>query len=136
MGFEPVLFDALDAKDAVGIVQFSLNRRVGPELMTSEMEPLVECLAVLSVPDPRKLRQVLDNRYRRRGPGLWVEEYELEGGQSVLRARLRLRETRLRVDARSEARLDRVLSVLVEEVPQLSVIWDRRAPVTAPRRSP
>ena len=124
----------LERRDPVAIVRFAAAERVRPPLLTNEREPLVECLAVLAVPDPRVLRATLDRHYHRRGPGLWVEEHDLAGGETILRARLRLHEGRLRVDARSEARLDRVLGLLSHELPDLAVIWDRRDPVTAAKR--
>jgi hypothetical protein len=132
---EAAALEILEGADGVAIARFARSERDRPLMLTNEREPLVDCLAVLAVVDAPSVRRLLDRRYSRRGPGLWVEEHELAGGQTILRARLRLHESRLRIDARSEARLDRVLDELSRDLPDLKVIWDRRDPVTAPRRA-
>ncbi len=102
--------------------------RLPPALVTREHEPVVACRAELAVDDPAVAGKVLGHHYEPEGDG-WVEMVDLGGGERILRATLELDGDRLMVTTHSEARLDRVLSVLRAELPGATVVSDERRPL-------
>ncbi|GEM_PF-209524 len=128
-GTEAGLLDLLEEGDAFELVEYLAARERPPTLVTREGEPLVACVLELEVPEPLAARALLDDLYGADEPGRWVEMHALEGGEVIVRATLHLDGSRLSVQTMSEARADRVLSVLRHEIEGLRVISDERRPV-------
>jgi hypothetical protein len=99
-----------------------------PTVRTREGEPLVTCTAEVVVPDPAQARAVLDRCYEPESDR-WEETHELDGGERILRAVLRLTGDRVTISTHSEARMDRVLATLRAELPGSSVRQDERVPL-------
>ena len=72
--------------------------------------------------------KVLGHHYEPEGDG-WVEMHDLGGGEEILRATLALDGDRLTVTTHSEARLDRVLSLLSDELAGATVVSEERRPL-------
>jgi hypothetical protein len=101
-------------------------------LYTREGEPMVECELVVDVADEDATRAFLDATYEvedESRTGSWVEMFPLNQDEKILRARLRLAGTRLRVSTTSEARADRVLATLGTAHLGARVVSDRRRPM-------
>jgi hypothetical protein len=71
---------------------------------------------------------VLDVHYRRDGEA-WVEMFPLGEQEEILRATLAMNGDRLQVETHSEPRLERVLALLDEVLPDARLISDRRKPL-------
>jgi hypothetical protein len=139
-GLEPVALnqreDVLalldDDPEPVDLVDY-LSRWLAPPRMTNtEGEPLLLCDATLSVDDPDALAAALDMTYDRHdddadGTRVWLE-HVLTGGMRRIRAQLELRGDQLHVHANSAARFDRVLSVVSELDPSVTVVSQTREP--------
>lgn len=136
LGTEAQLLDLLDERDAYELVEYLAALEQPPTLLTREGEPLVACAAALEVPDADAARAVLDRHYRSDEPGAWVEAHAVDRGDEVIRATLRLDGSRLTVETMSEERLERVLSVLVDEIEGATVVADDRRPFDPARRLP
>jgi tetratricopeptide (TPR) repeat protein len=132
-GAEPQAFEVLDSGDAEELAAFLGAFEAPPAVHTREGEPLVLCWAVFELPDPDGARVVLDRLYQRRddeeeGAERWVEVHELAPDDTVLRARLQLDGSRLRVETTSEIRLERVMDALRAEIPGLGLVVSERTP--------
>jgi hypothetical protein len=99
-----------------------------PTFVTREHEPIVACRAVLAVDNPAVAGKILGHHYEPEGDG-WSEMFDLGDGERILRATLELDGDLLTVTTHSEARLDRVLSVLRAELPGATVVSDERRPL-------
>lgn len=100
-----------------------------PRLQTREGEPIVNCIAEITVPDPAGARQVLDEIYERDGDDTWIEMYPISDHERILRATLSLDGDRLTIETASEARIDRVLLTLTSELSGVIVERDEREPL-------
>ena len=132
-GTEAALLDLLDRGDPFELVEHVAATERPPAMRTREDEPIVFCEAVVEVPDTGAARRLLDGRYRRDEPNEWVEMHTLEDGDDILRATITLDGRRLTVETMSEERLDRALSVVLEEIEGAALIEDERRPFD-PRR--
>ncbi|MDQ2826129.1 MAG: hypothetical protein M3Y04_04070 [Actinomycetota bacterium] len=103
-------------------------------LQTREGEALVACTAVLEVHDAATAATVLDDRYRHDGDG-WVEVFAIGDDEEILRATMSMTGSRLSVATHSEPRLDRVLAVLRNALPDARLVSDQRTPL-APGQLP
>lgn len=138
-GLEPVglherdpLVDLLDSEpDPVELVAY-LSRRFAPPTMTNtEGDPLAFCEAVIRVSDAAHVEAALDNIYDRvdgKEPPQWFEHVTTHGMPRI-RATLVLDGDTLRVDANSDSRMDRVLTVLRGLDPAMHVLDDARQPI-------
>lgn len=138
-GLEPVglherdeLIALLDSeRDPVELVAFLSRRFAPPVLCNTEGEPLVLCEVTLRTGDSDTLVAELDETYERDtdtvGARQWVEH--LTDGMEPIRATLRLDGHDLTVHTNSEARLDRVLGVLRNLDPALTIVEESRQPV-------
>ncbi|MGI8407168.1 MAG: hypothetical protein ACR2L3_01480 [Actinomycetota bacterium] len=134
-GTEAHLLDLLDQGDGYELCGYFGDLERPPTVVTTEGEPLVACTAILELPDVNEAVVVLDRLYRREEAGKWVEMHISERGDGVLRATLQLDAARLRVETMSERRLERIVSVLQEEIVGAGVLFDERRPVEPGRRS-
>ncbi len=66
---------------------------------------------------------------------MWVELFPIDDHEEIVRATLTMTGTRLEVRTQSEPRLERVLALLEDVLPDARVISDQRAPL-APDRLP
>lgn len=100
-----------------------------PQLQNTEGEPLVMCEATLRSHDPVGLAALLDTAYDRvdGADSQWIEHVTTNGMERI-RATLELVGADLRVEANSEARLDRVLARVGELQPGLTVTTEARRP--------
>jgi hypothetical protein len=131
-GREARLLDLLDEGDPVAIAAWVAALSRPPVLYTREGEPMVECELVVDVADEDATRAFLDATYEvedESRTGSWVEMFPLNQDEKILRARLRLAGTRLRVSTTSEARADRVLATLGTAHLGARVVSDRRRPM-------
>ena len=139
-GTEAELLDLLDEGDAYELMEYVAALERPPRLVTREGQPLVACTATLNLPDADAARTVLDQRFGSDEPGVWHELHDLGGGDEVIRATLRLDGSRLTIETMSEERLDRVLSLLLEEIEGATLAGDDRRPIDTtmgtPRRAP
>ena len=127
-GTEGRVLDLLDEGDAEELLAHVADLHRPPALKTREGEDLVACEATVHVPDPDPARRFLDATYEAEGDE-WVEMYELDEGDAILRATLRLDGPVLTVTTMSEPRVDRVLAAVAAGLPGARVIDDRRRPV-------
>lgn len=125
------------------LVQWLADRSRPPHMATREGEDLVVCRAELDLASlaADEVAAALDERYEHEPnePGAWRELVDLgDGGNGTIRATLRIEGDRLVVDTTSEERMDRVLDVLAEALPEAPVVVDEREPLdlgAARRRS-
>ena len=133
IGQEAELLDLCDDGDPFELCAWVGALHRPPVVTTREGEPLVECRAVIEIPDPETLAEVLDIRYEPvQGPSdAWAEMHEVAPGDDILRAVLTLdREAgRLIVETHSEARLDRVLATLVGAGWDIDIVEESRSPL-------
>ena len=106
----------------------SLHR--APVLRTREGEPIVACTATLEVADAPAAAAVLDRHYRREKE-MWVEMFPINDDEEIVRATLTMEADRLEIQTHSEPRMDRVLALLDEVLPDARLISDQRAPLAA-----
>ncbi|HZT67241.1 MAG TPA: SEC-C metal-binding domain-containing protein [Acidimicrobiales bacterium] len=127
-GGEAELLDLLDEGDPEALAAYLGALERPPTLVTRENEPLVVCKAVLSG-EHKILRDVLDANYRREDDHTWLEMHSLGPHEEILRATLHLEGDTLTLETMSEPRLERVLSALRSEVPEITVVSDQRRPL-------
>lgn len=142
-GIEPValhqrdeLVALLDSEpDPIELISF-LSRRFAPfAVENTEGDPLVLCEVTLKVEDSAALIDELDETYERdAGTQEWTEFVTTNGTKHV-RATLRLDGHHLTVQANSEARADRVLTVLRALAVRLTVVGDSRQPARDTREA-
>jgi hypothetical protein len=128
-GTEAAVLDLLDDGEPEAIAAWVAALDQPPVLLTRENQPTVICKAVVEVPNELGARRVLDRRYRRGKTGGWEEWYELEPDEKILRATIGLKGSRLTIDTNSEERLERVLGVLRNDIPDLKLVTDDRKPL-------
>ena len=128
-GREEEVLDLCQAEDGFGLCQFAARQERPPVLQTREGEPLVACTAIIQAPDETALRATLDAHYDAEEGG-WREMFEIADEQ-ILRALLHVEGDQLVVSTYSEPRIERVLGVLRDAVPGLTVVSDRREPLKA-----
>jgi hypothetical protein len=129
VGTEAALLDLLDEADPEAIAAWAAALDRPPVLITREREPTVLCQAVIQAVDEPLARQVLDRHYRAGEGAMWEELFELGPDEYLIRAKLRLDGSRLTIETNSEERMDRVLGVLKEDIPELEVLSDERTPL-------
>jgi len=133
VGHEAALLDLCDDGDPFELCAWVGDLHRPPVVTTREGEPLVECRAVIGIPDPETLAEVLDIRYEPVQGALdtWAEMHEVASGDDILRATLALdREAgRLTVETHSEARLDRVLATLEGAGWDIAIVEESRRPL-------
>jgi hypothetical protein len=100
-----------------------------PRMQTREGEPIVNCIAEVAVADSGEARQVLDGIYEREGDDTWVEMYPLSEDERILRATMTLLADRLTIETASEARIDRVLTVVTSKLSGVTIVRDEREPL-------
>ena len=143
-GVEPVGLQQVDALMEIlddeptpeELVELLSARFAPPTLQNTEGEPLMECVARLTISDRAGLLDALDAAYERedRQPDTgaedvrWVEFVTTDGMERV-RASLELSGETLRVETNSEARMDRVLATLLALRPNLVVEEDVRTSI-------
>ena len=144
-GLEPValherdpLIDLLDTgPDPVTLVA-QLSRRLAPPTMANtEGDPLAICEATVRVGDPAGIQAALDDTYDRVDgdePPRWFEHVTTQGMPRI-RAALVLDGDRLRLEANSEKRMDRVLATLARLDPAMNVLDDSRRPLRDAREA-
>jgi hypothetical protein len=140
-GTETAVLDLLDDADPEEIAHYVAGLYRPPRLRTSEGEDLVQCEIVLDIGDPDAVRTVLDDIYDpdEADPNQWAEMYppdDVDSDDRILRAILALEGRRLRVTTNSEERADRVLDVVFNAVPGLTVLSDTRRPFDPSALSP
>jgi len=96
-----------------------------PRLTNREGEPTVLCRTALRMTDPEKARSFLDERFERSGDG-WIEQFEIEEGDVVLRASIRLDGNRLVIETNSEERLERLLDAFTVSLGEYEIEVDER----------
>jgi len=133
VGHEAALLDLCDDGDPFELCHWVGDLHRPPVVATREGEPLVECRAVVEIPDPETLAEVLDVRYEPVAgtPNAWAEMHELAPGDHILRAVLTLDRSshRLTVETHSEDRLDRVLATLEGAGWDIDIIEESRRPL-------
>lgn len=121
-----------DDTDPVELVDFLSRWLAPPRTTNTEGEPLLLCRATLAVIDPDALTEALDGTYVRidddtAGTSGWVE-YVRTGGMDVIRAHLELSGEQLHIRVNSAVRFERVLSVVLDLDPSLTVVSQTREP--------
>jgi hypothetical protein len=125
-GEEKDLLNLLDEHDSEELLSWVAAKERPPRLATREKEDLRACRVELEVPDPEAARAVLNQHYEARGGGKWSEHHQLANGESVLRASITLKRSRITVETMSEPRVERVLNVLRGEIAETKLISDKR----------
>jgi SEC-C motif len=125
-GREKDLLNLLDDGDGEELLEWIAAQSRPPRLETRESEALRTCRVELQVPDPAAARIVLDRFYEKRSGNEWTEHHRLANGESILRASITLEGKRITINTLSEPRVERVLDVLMSEVPYAKVISDER----------
>jgi hypothetical protein len=122
--------------DADGLAEWYGEALEPPRVVNRENEPLVVCRAELTTDSsPSALHAALDDRLERDGPGQWMETWSLPGGDTILRGTVRYDAGRLVVEANSEARFDRLVSAVMDVVPDARVVDEEREDAERLRRS-
>ncbi|MGH9264113.1 MAG: YecA family protein [Acidimicrobiales bacterium] len=127
-GTEAAVLALCEAEDPEALCDHVGSLYRPPMLRTREGEPIVACTAVLEVPDALAAATILDRHYRRDGE-MWVEMFPISEDEEILRATLTMDANRLHVQTHSEPRLDRVLALLGEVLPDARLISDQRTPL-------
>lgn len=125
VGQEAAVLELCDRRDPLELCGYVAATRRTPELRTREGEAVVECEAVLRVDDPSAAADVLDDLYRRQEHD-WVEMFDLDDDESIVRATLSLDGDRLSVLTHSTERMDRALAALQAALPTAEPISDER----------
>jgi hypothetical protein len=129
-GTETHVLALVESGDVVPLLHYVRDGQRPPELRNREGEELIDGRAVVRIPDAAAARRVLDLRYDRDDePDTWRELHELNADEDILRAQLALVGGEVHVSANSDERLDRVLDVLIGEVPGAVVADETRAPL-------
>jgi hypothetical protein len=128
-GRETDVLAVCERGDAEEICTYVAAMSRPPTLTTRESEPFIDAEAVLEVVDTAEATSVLDRLYKPEEPGLWVELHAINADEDIIRARLSLEGNRLTVSANADARLDRVLTTLANELPTAKVLVDVRKPL-------
>ena len=124
-GREQQVLDLCDDADAEGLCEYVAALHAPPRITTREHEDIVECAATMTVPHPAEAQRVLDTLYEPDDNG-WVELHEIEPGEQIVRATLRLAGTQLTVSTNATERMDRVRATLTAHVPGLVVVDVKR----------
>jgi hypothetical protein len=133
-GTEAAVLALCEAEDPEALCEHVASLYRPPVLRTREGEPIVACTAALEVPDARAAATVLDRHYRS-DDGIWVEMFPISEDEDIVRATLTMNGDRLEVQTQSEPRMDRVLALLDEVLPDVRLLSDQRAPL-APGQLP
>lgn len=129
-GTESDVLDLCDEGDPLAICLWVAGLHRPPALRTREGEPMVTCAATVEVGDPASARLVLDRCFDAEGGG-WVEMHALDDDGLILRAQLTLDGRDIRITTHSESRMERVLGVLADELPDSRVVVDERIPLSS-----
>ncbi|MGH9010767.1 MAG: SEC-C domain-containing protein, partial [Acidimicrobiia bacterium] len=131
-GQEATVLDLLDDGDPLAIAGWVAGLYRPPVLQTREGEPVVECELVVDVGDAAAARAFLDATYEaeeKRDDG-WTEMFPMDDEERIVRAWLRLDDSRVKVTTNSEERANRILGVLQAGLPGMRVVVsDRRRPL-------
>jgi hypothetical protein len=133
-GTEATVLALCEAEDPEALCEHVASLHRPPVLRTREGEPIVACTAALEVADARAAAAVLDHHYRR-DEGMWVEMFPIGEDEEIVRATMTMEGDRLEVQTHSEPRVDRVLAVLKNALPDARLLSDQRAPL-APGQLP
>lgn len=131
-GTEEDLLDALDSDDPQEVAEEVLGYLAAaekpPTMVTRENEPLVQRRVSVRLPDVPAAWAVLDVRYERHHEveDSWEELFELADGDTVVRAQLTIDDDILFIETSSDDRMERVLTLLRRELPDLTVLRDDR----------
>lgn len=122
-----------DEPEPEEVVAFLSRRFAPPTLQNTEGDPLVFCETTLRTDEPAALAAYLDEHYERVDEAAgdrsrWHEEV-VTHGMPRTRATLALEGDRLLVKTNSEARMDRVLTMLREPQLRLDLVEQVRRPV-------
>lgn len=124
-GREATVLEVCDRRDPLELCGYVAATRRTPELRTREGEAMVECEAVLRVHDPSAATAVLDDLYERHESD-WVELFDLNDDESIVRATLTIDGERLGVLTHSTERMDRALAALHTALPTAELVSDER----------
>ncbi|MGH3995094.1 MAG: YecA family protein, partial [Pseudonocardiaceae bacterium] len=117
-GRERALLDLLDAGDGVALLTYVAQLQQPPQLISSDGDALVDCHAVLQIPDAAQARRELDRRYRfDDDDDIWVMLEEVAEDENRLLATLSLSGGEVTVRTHTEARMDRLLDDLHSALP-------------------
>ena len=130
-GRETHLLDLLDTRDGLDLLKYVAAQNRPPTMVSPEGDPLVECHAVVEVPDADNAAAELGRRYAADGEGfVWLQP--LPDGANRQLAGLRLQDRQISVHTMTEPRMDDVLAGLREALPGCSVSVDERQPFQWP----
>ncbi|MGH4015385.1 MAG: hypothetical protein ACRDSL_15960 [Pseudonocardiaceae bacterium] len=125
------LLDLLDSGEGVALLTYVAQLQQPPQLISSDGDALVDCHAVLQIPDAAQARRELDRRYRfDDDDDIWVMLEEVAEDENRLLATLSLSGGEVTVRTHTEARMDRLLDDLRSALPGSHVTTDERRPVT------
>ena len=127
-GTEAGVLSLCEAEDPEALCEHVGSLYRPPVLRTREGEPIVACTAALEVADAQAAAAVLDRHYRR-DDGMWVEMFPISEDEQIVRATLTMEGDRLEVQTHSEPRLDRVLALLDDVLPDARLLSDQRTPL-------
>jgi hypothetical protein len=138
-GREGDLLDLLDDGDPEAIARWVAALHRPPELRTREGESLVECEVLIELTDVSAAREFLDTVYEpdesigSDPEASWVELFPLNEDEDVVRARLAIEGSQLRVQTNSEERVERVLAAILPALPTATIVGDVRTPLDLSR---
>lgn len=127
-GTERVVMALLEESEPEDLLAYLAAAEQPPSSRTREGEPMVVCEATVEVADPAAAARWLDTAYEREGDD-WVELYQIDDDERILRATIRLAGSTLSVHTTSEPRMERVLTAVVATLPGARLVHDRRRPV-------
>jgi hypothetical protein len=132
-GTETHVLALVEQDDPVALLHYVRDKERPPEVRNREGEALIDGRAVVRITNAAAARRVLDRRYDRDDESdTWRELHALNADEDILRAELALVGGEVHVSANSAERLDRVLDVLIREVPGAVVTDETRAPLVLP----
>ncbi|MGH9276667.1 MAG: YecA family protein [Acidimicrobiales bacterium] len=133
-GRETDVLDLCDEEDAEALCEYAAVLQRPPKLETREGEPLMDCRAILDVPDSSRAADILDAHYTREGDA-WVDLHAIDVDEEIVRGTLTLTGSRLEMTTNSEPRVERMLGVLLAALPGACVVSDERVPFVPGSRS-
>jgi hypothetical protein len=126
-GMELEVLDICAEEDPEMLCAFVADLEHPPRLSNREGEEMVSRTVEWHLRNPKAARRALNERYGAEEDG-WVELQELEGGEKIVRAQIRLRDSRLTVSTLSEERMDRVVEFLESTIDGV-LLSDEREPI-------
>jgi len=144
-GTETHVLDILDNDGPAELLAYVASTQRMPRMMTRENEPMVLCKGAIEIPDPNEATRFLDATYERRDQasdqdadrvGGWVELFDLNEDEAIVRANITLDGKTIHVETTSEPRIERTAAAIRAGIAGAQLVSDERKPFDPGRDGP